>query len=120
MPQVWVRIHLVAIAGGLHPLRSDFHQCELQSGVVDQNVEKGADVSVVLSMLKAVSHATDHAILRLPGPEALSKSVMGAVISGKDGMKVRKKFAIPKNERTCFHCLGRWPFHNGRHLGLSG
>jgi len=66
----------------------------------------GAEVSVVLSMLNAVSHSTDHAILRVPGPDAFNKSVRGAAISEKDGIKVRKKFAIPKNERRCFTVSG--------------
>jgi len=63
-------------------------------------------VSVVLSILKAVSHSTDHAILRVPGLVALSKSVRGAAISGKDGMKSRKKFAMPKNGHRCFTVSG--------------
>ena len=66
----------------------------------------GTEVSVVLSMLNAVSHSTDHAILRVPGPDAFNKSVRGAAISEKDGIKVRKKFAIPKNERRCFTVSG--------------
>jgi len=28
MPRAWVRIHLVVIAGGLRPLRSDLHHCD--------------------------------------------------------------------------------------------
>jgi len=66
----------------------------------------GAEVRVVLSMLNAVSHSTDHAILRAPGPDAFNKSVRGAAISEKDGMKVRKKFAIPQSERRCFTVSG--------------
>jgi len=57
-------------------------------------------------MLKDVSHSTDHAILHVPAPEAFSKSVRGVAISEKDGMKVRKKFAIPKNECRCFPVSG--------------
>jgi len=66
----------------------------------------GAEVSVVLNMLNAVSHSTDHVILRVSEPDAFNKSVRGAAISEKDGMKVRKKCAIPKNERRCFTVSG--------------
>ena len=80
----------------------------------------GAEVSVVLSMLNAVSHSTNHAILHVPGPDVFNKSVRGAAISDKDGMKVRKKFAIPKNERRCFTVSGAGHSTTADNLGLSG
>ena len=64
------------------------------------------DVRVVLRRLKAVSHSIDQCIVRAWDPESFSKSVKGATISEKHGMKDRKKFAIPKKERNCFTVLG--------------
>ena len=57
-------------------------------------------------MWNALSHSTEHAILCVPGPDVFNKSVRGDSISEKDGMKVRKKFTIPKNKRRCFTVSG--------------
>jgi len=71
-------------------------------------------------MWKDVSQSTDHANQRVPGPDALIKSVSGAAISENDGMKVQKKFAIPKNERRCLTVSGAGHSTNAATLDSVG
>ena len=52
----------------------------------------------------------DHCRVWRPPLVSLSSSVSGADMSEYRGMKVRKKFAIPKNERECLTVSGAGHF----------